>query len=449
MKASLPFNYNVYAKKNKLYVIISYKNANGKRIKKWIPTGLDTSTKKKEVNSIAEKIASEFYNDVILNGCSNCTGSTDISVGSAVALKSEMSDESSNNDINFIEFMNKWLEYKKSRVAKLTYQTYNSGVKCAINYFAGRNLTIQSVKPIDIQDYYNSLIKNGMKVTSMKTRHLCLHNIFEYAVKLDLIPFNPTSRVDMPKSEKHEASFYNKEELDELFKVFINDRMELVVHIAAYYGLRRSEIIGLKWDSIDFTQKTITIRRKVINVSDDNGRYKPICEDKLKTNATRRTLPLIPHIEKLLKEKKEQQTHFKKLLKGGYNKEYDGFVCTDDMGNLITPEYVTMHFKYVIDKNSLKHIRFHDLRHTCASLLIANHIPLKAVQDWLGHANFQTTANIYSHLDLSSRVESAETIANVLGDAQSGLESKRDNPKKENRGRKKKSSDTKDTASVS
>lgn len=187
----------------------------------------------------------------------------------------------------------------------------------------------------------------------------------------------------MPKSERHEASFYNKNELDELFKVFTNDRMELVVHIAAYYGLRRSEIIGLKWDSINFEQKTITIRRKVITVSDDDGKYKPICEDKLKTNATRRTLPLIPHIEKLLKEKKEQQTHFKKLLKDVYNKEYDGFVCTDDMGSLITPEYVTTHFKYVIDKNGLKHIRFHDLRHTCASLLIANHIPLKAVQDWL------------------------------------------------------------------
>ena len=100
------------------------------------------------------------------------------------------------------------------------------------------------------------------------------------------------------------------------------------------------------------------------------------------------------------------------------------------MGNLISPDYVTSHFKYVIDKNSLKHIRFHDLRHTCASLLIANHIPLKAVQDWSGHANFQTTANIYSHLDFSSRVESAETIANVLGDARSGIDSKRDNPKK-------------------
>lgn len=91
--------------------------------------------------------------------------------------------------------------------------------------------------------------------------------------------------------------------------------------------------------------------------------------------------------------------------------------------------------------NGLRHLRFHDLRHTCASLLIANHIPLKAIQDWLGHANFQTTANIYSHLDFSSRVESAETISSILGDAETGINSKRTEPKQETRGRKKKKSD--------
>ncbi len=147
---------------------------------------------------------------MILNSCSDCAKGTNIPASQETVLKPEVSDEGSNNDIDFIEFMNKWLEYKKSRVANLTYLTYNSGVKCAMNYFASRNFTIQSVKPIDIQDYYNSLIKSGMKVTFMKKRHLCLNNIFEYTVKLDLIPFNPTSRVDMPMAERHEASFCNK-----------------------------------------------------------------------------------------------------------------------------------------------------------------------------------------------------------------------------------------------
>lgn len=90
----------------------------------------------------------------------------------------------------------------------------------------------------------------------------------------------------------------------------------------------------------------------------------------------------------MLLRKKESQEHFKKLLRNGYCKDYLNFICTDDFGMLIKPEYVTTHFKYVISKNELRHLRFHDLRHTCASLLLANHIPLKSIQDWLGHANF-------------------------------------------------------------
>ena len=106
---------------------------------------------------------------------------------------------------------------------------------------------------------------------------------------------------------------------------------------------------------------------------------------------------------------------------------------------LIKPEYVTTHFKYVISKNKLRHLRFHDLRHTCASLLLANHIPLKSIQDWLGHANFETTANIYSHLDFSSRVESADMITGVLGDAESSFTRDAELVKHSKRGRKPKS----------
>lgn len=109
-------------------------------------------------------------------------------------------------------------------------------------------------------------------------------------------------------------------------------------------------MLGLQWDSIDFENKTITIRRKVITVMEDGGEYETICENKLKTNATRRTLPLVPHIERLLNAKKKQQECYRKMLREGYNKDYLNFVCTDDFGNLIKPEYVTAHFRYVVDK---------------------------------------------------------------------------------------------------
>ena len=82
---------------------------------------------------------------------------------------------------------------------------------------------------------------------------------------------------------------------------------------------------------------------------------------------------------------------------------------------MISPNYVTQHFHYIINRNGMKHLRFHDLRHSCASLLLANDIPMKAIQEWLGHSNFSITANLYSHLEYNAKVTSAETISRVLG----------------------------------
>lgn len=446
MMVNLPFNYNVYTKKGKIYVVVDYKDEDGNRKKKWLKTGLAEGAKKKDVNAATEQIVTDFYNNTVFEKKVQIAEETMTAVPMAnanVSIAKESSDL-----IKLIDFMDKWLEYKMSKVSILTHQCYRGGVRDAKAFFGNKDLYLQDVRPLDVQEYYNSIIKRGCKNSTLKNRHLCLHNVFEYAVKLDLIPYNPTSRVELPKAEKHEATFYSKSELDELFKAFRDDRMELVVHIAAYYGLRRSEIIGLQWDSINFEQKTISIRRKVITYMDEEGHSKTVCEENLKTQATRRTLPLIPHIEKMLLKKKESQEHFKKLLRGGYCKEYLNYICTDDFGVLIKPEYVTTHFKKVVDKNGLRHLRFHDLRHTCASLLLANHIPLKSIQDWLGHANFETTANIYSHLDFSSRVESADKIASVLGEAESSFYEPKQIPKKEKRGRKPKKSDSSESASA-
>ncbi|WP_303796920.1 site-specific integrase [Ruminococcus flavefaciens] len=187
------------------------------------------------------------------------------------------------------------------------------------------------------------------------------------------------------------------------------------MHIAAYYGLRRCEILGLKWDSIDFKKGTITIERKVVSDYDENGQAKLFVETRLKTNSTRRTLPLIPHIEEMLLKKQEMDKHYKKLGGKNYDTEFEGFVCCDPFGKLISPNTVTHDFHEVIKKHGLKMLRFHDLRHSCASLLLANDIPMKAIQEWLGHATFNITANLYSHLEYNAKVTSAETIARVLG----------------------------------
>jgi hypothetical protein len=97
-----------------------------------------------------------------------------------------------------------------------------------------------------------------------------------------------------------------------------------------------------------------------------------------------------------------------------YNTKYLEYVFVNEVGDLINPDVVSSGFATLIKKNNLKHIRFHDLRHSCASLLVANGVPMKNIQEWLGHSNFSTTADVYSHLDFSAKIKSANIISQTL-----------------------------------
>ncbi len=117
--------------------------------------------------------------------------------------------------------------------------------------------------------------------------------------------------------------------------------------------------------------------------------------------------------ERLIALKKEQ-ANYRKLCGNSYCTDYIGYININEVGNLLTPEYVSRRFQLILANNGLKKIRFHDLRHSCASLLLANGVSMKEIQDWLGHSDFSTTANLYSHLDYSSKVSSAQMIVTAL-----------------------------------
>ena len=103
-----------------------------------------------------------------------------------------------------------------------------------------------------------------------------------------------------------------------------------------------------------------------------------------------------------------------KLCGNSYMKEYDGYVCVDEIGDLLKPGYVTNAFPQLLKKHELRHIRFHDLRHTCAALLLANGVPMERIQEWLGHSEIGTTTDIYGHLEYITKVASAETMESVF-----------------------------------
>lgn len=136
--------------------------------------------------------------------------------------------------------------------------------------------------------------------------------------------------------------------------------------------------------------------------------------DVMKNKSSYRSMPLIPYIRETLLEEKRKQEDMQRMLKQSYCQKYLEYVCVDAIGNIIEPQYLTCHFSLIIKKNGLKKIRFHDLRHSCASILLANKVPMKMIQDWLGHSDMSTTANIYSHIDYTSKIESAETMGRIL-----------------------------------
>ena len=123
----------------------------------------------------------------------------------------------------------------------------------------------------------------------------------------------------------------------------------------------------------------------------------------------------MPDIEKELLKWKEQQKKDEEYWGESYNKKYIGYIFLYETGDLMLPDYLSHAFQKVLKKNNLRHIRLHDLRHSCASLLLANGIPMKEIQDWLGHSDYNVTANTYSHLDFSMKVQSAEKISAALG----------------------------------
>ncbi|MBO5005391.1 MAG: tyrosine-type recombinase/integrase [Clostridia bacterium] len=310
--------------------------------------------------------------------------------------------------------MKKWLKIIKSSVEETTYCGYEKLINGRITtYFENKKVILQTIKAQDIQDFYQYLIDNGLSGNTVKHYHSNIRKALQYAVKTDVIISNPADKVELPKIDPYNAKHYTSEEVLKLLKIIENTKLETSVILSCFYGLRRSEVVGLKWSAIDFTNKTILINHTVTQIS-FNHSNKLVKKDKTKTKSSTRTLPLLPVVENYLLELKEKQEQNKIICGNSYNQEYLDYICVDNMGTLLNPDYVSHAFIKLLKKNDLRIIRFHDLRYTCASLLLAEGINMKQIQVWLGHSNYNTTANIYAHLDSNSMNESANAISNVL-----------------------------------
>lgn len=365
---------------NKIYqAVLSYKQDN-KWKTKWVSTKIPAvKGNKKQAQAKLEEIRIQFQEEI-------------------------NSDNIEDEKILFIDYMKKWLKMIKASVEETTYNGYNGVVNGRLaDYFSEKNITLQDIKPKHIQEFYQYLLDEGLSENTVKHYHANIRKALQYAMKTDIILSNPADKVDLPKIEEYKPKFYTSDEVKTLLNEVIGTKLEIPVMIDCFYGFRRSEVIGLKWSAIDFEKDTIT---------QSNGKL--IIRDKTKTKSSKRTLPLEPIVKSFLLELKEKQENNKKLCGNSYNQDYLEYICVDDGGNIIRPDYVTETFLKLLKKKNLKIIRFHDLRHTCASILLKNGANMKEIQAWLGHSNYNTTANLYAHLDTSSVNDVGKVITNVF-----------------------------------
>ena len=371
-------------------MILSFKDSNGKRKTKSISTGLPVKGNKRKAEKMLDEARKSYEGDL---------------------LKAEKPTES----ILFTDFMREWLGMIKSSVEMSTYGSYSFIVeKRIIPYFEDKNILLTELTPTDIQRYYtHCLLAEHVSANTVIHRHANIHKALKYAFKVGLIPYNPADRVERPRKNSFSSGVYGDKELEDLFAAAKGTKLELAIILGAFYGLRRSEIVGMKWDAIDFEKKRFSIQYTVTETN-IGGKQTIVEKERTKTKSSRRTLPIVEPFERLLVELRASQDRNRKVCGKSYCTDYLDFVYVDELGRRIKPGYITMAFPKLLAKSGLKRIRFHDLRHSCASLLYAHGVSLKDIQEWLGHSTISTTANIYTHLDYSSKEASANAILDVF-----------------------------------
>lgn len=374
-------------KNGRYYAVLNYKNAGGRRKTKWISLGLPEKGNKRKAEAELARLRAEFE------------------------PPKEVGDLSS--DMLFADYLREWLEIAKGRLAVATYSSYAAMIKKPVGpYFRQRNLTLRELEARHLQMFYSEMLRK-VKPNTVIHYHAIIHSALKYAVKTDMLVQNVADKVDRPKKNSFQPVFLSAEEMQKMFEALRGTKLELPVLVAAFYGFRRGEVLGLKWDAIDFERGTISVIRTVTTITLD-GKQTEIEQQSAKTKSSLRTLPLIGSFREYFLQVKEAQELNKQVCGNCYNHEYDGFVFVDELGERMRANYLTSAFPKFLESHGLRRMRFHDLRHSCASLLLANGVPLKHIQEWLGHSDFTTTANIYAHLDYKSKITSAQAMETGL-----------------------------------
>lgn len=371
-------------KNGKYYVVIAWQQ-NGVSKQKWISTKLDVKGNKKRAEEIRIKLLAEWSEKI----CESYA------------------------DMPFSTYLLQWLDDRERPLAPTTYNEYRRMITRSIApYFDQRKIKLQELKAHHIKDFYKyKQQEDGVSPNTVGHYHACIHAALKHAVQYEILKDNPASRVTPPRPKKFKGGFYTVEEVQVLFDTLRGTKMELPVYLACWFGMRRGEICGLRWSDIDFKGRLLSINGTMVDRPGKDGHRETYYQDQAKTESSLRTYPLTEQMVSYLKRAKLHQLENRMRYGQDYNREWADFVCVDDHGDLVTPNYLSWTFPKFLEKHGLRRIRLHDLRHTCASILLSKGAQMYDIKDWLGHDCITTTIDLYGHLDIEAKKSIASTLA--------------------------------------
>ncbi len=307
-------------------------------------------------------------------------------------------------NVLFTDFLSDWLNRKRGQIQQSTWEKYEIYTnRHIIPYFSELGLRLTDLKPRHFADYYQYKSTGGrldgkaggLDITSVRGHAALIRTVLNDAVIFEYINGNPAQNVPVPKRARTNAKsaknvYMTADEANEMLRALQGEEIYPLVYVTIIYGLRKSEVLGLKWDAVDFEKNTLEIKSTVVK------NKTIVYKDTTKTESSHATFELLPEIKDLLLAIRERQERNRIEYEELYTQS--DYIFTQPDGRLYRPDSVTRTFQRSLKRHGLPEMRFHDLRHSTASILFDKGWDLEAVKAWLRHADVETTSNIYLHI---------------------------------------------------
>lgn len=324
-------------KGDKYYAVLNFRDQNGKRVQKWINLNLPVRDNKRRAEMMLNELLVQYQGYEAIEPMNQLLS----------------------------QHVAQWLEANRPNIAVTTYdQYYNILTRHIQPYFDTKRITVSKLTAGDLEDYYSFKINQGLSPNSVIKHHAMIRTALQWAVKHRYIRENVADFAQKPSHVRYHGNEpYTIPEIARLLQLTANEPIAVPIFLASFYGLRRSELLGLRWSAIDFQQGMISISTTVVREKHDNEIKTIVRENTTKTDTSMRSLPLCPYTYQYFSNLLQKQMYQRELCGNNYNLAFTDFVCVDLLGNLLQPDFITHKFAQVLSKYGLRPIRFHDLRH--------------------------------------------------------------------------------------